>query len=154
MVDKKTFREKAKQIRIEHLFEINKVTQRNIQEDTLEKLFLPYKDRFPKYHFKKYKRQTVWRRVCALIMRIFLEEMLIDVLNSRDSFEFPNGSVLAVTNVSRWKLQKRKSYLREFRPTYTIPYNQFMKLGKPYFVKLYPRWKEIFERNKEQGLYA
>lgn len=154
MVDKKTFREKAKQIRIEHLFEVNKVTQRNIQENTLEDLFLPYKDRFPKYHFKKFKRQVVWKRICALIMRIFLEELMHDILNSRDSFEFPNGSVLSVTNVARWKLQSRKSYLREYRVTYHIPYNQFMQLGKPYFVKLYPRWKEIFEQNKEQGFYA
>lgn len=154
MVDKKSCRERATQVTFEDLFEVNKLTRRNFDEDTLGKLFAPYKKRFPKNHLKKNSREALWIKTSKRIARIFLEEMLNDVFNERVKFEFPNGATFSVENVAHWKLQKRESHIREFRPVFNIPYKLFMINKRPYFVKLYPKWKQIFNERKEEGLYV
>lgn len=154
MVDKKTYQERAKQVTFERLFEVNKLTQRNITDTTLSELFTPYRKRFPKNLLKKHKRAVVWNLTAIRIVKLFLEEMLHDMLIEQDTFLFPNGSEFCVKNVAHWKLQKRESHLRVYRPTYTIPYHIFLKHKRPYFVKLYPKWKDIFNERKEEGKYV
>ncbi len=154
MVEKKTFRERAKQVTFERLFEVNKLTERNIQEDTLSQLFAPYRSRFPKYMLKKYSRKKLWELTAIRISKLFLEEMLHDILIEQETFEFPNGATLEVKNVVNWKLQKRESHLRVFRPVFTIPYKMYIVRRRPYFVKLYPKWRKIFNERKEEGMYV
>lgn len=154
MVEKTTFREKAIQITFERLFEVNKLTQRNIQENTLSELFAPYRNRFPNHMLKKYSRKKLWELTSIRIAKLFLEEMLYDVLMEQETFEFPNGALFEVKNVVSWKLQKRDSHLRVYRPAFTIPYKMFIVRRRPYFVKLYPKWREIFNERKEEGMYV
>lgn len=145
----------AKQVKIDDLLEKNEITEKNFKHYTWESLFSPYlKKAFPLYWLKKYSRKFIYEKTARLIVKVFLDEMMRDILERAETFEFPSGAIFEVQNVAYWRLKKRTSHLYEYRPTYTIPLKQFKRLKKPYFVKLYPRYKEIFNDKKEEGIYV